>query len=187
LQRFPTPTSHNVLDIALNPIRPRHPYLVEESDAVWQLDALTGASSEFARLETGPLRLTYGGTDESLYVLTPHQLQRFDRQGRRTDNVGLQQPLDAIAFDEKNQRLVGVSRSAGRLYLFDSSLRRLGSMPVPAGVMGDSGRVTVSINPTSGHTWLLWAGAPHITRLDVPERGTGSVRASHVALPEEIR
>jgi len=187
VQRFPTPAGENVLDVALNPIRPRHPFLVESSDVVWQLDTLTGTSSEFARAETGPLRLTYGGTNESLYVLTSNQLQRFDREGRRTDNVGLQRPLDAIAFDDLNQRLVGLSRSAGRLYLFDSSLRRLGSMAVPAGVLGDSGRLTLSINPTTGDMWTLFVGARYLSRMSFPERGTGSILASQITLPEDLR
>lgn len=183
VSRFPTPGAGNVIDLALNPTRIQHPYLIEDSDSVWKLDTLTGQSTEFARVKN-PLRLVYGGTDESLYVLRPRQLDCFDRAGQRTRNLGLQSPLDAIAYDEKNQRLVGLSKAANRLYLFDRSLRRMNSIPVPDGVLGDSGRLTLSINPATGELWTLFDGARYLSRFELGE--TDVVRLQRVPLPEEI-
>jgi hypothetical protein len=183
VHRFSIPGGRNVLDLALNPTRVRHPYLIEGSDGVWVLDVLTGESTEFARVKD-PLRLTYGGPDENLYVLNPHHLECFDRTGRRTRNTGLQRPLDAIAFDGKNHRLVGLSRAARRLYLFDSSLRRLGSMPLPDGVLGDEGRLTLTINPATGEMWTHTDGARFASRLTTSE--SGEIRVTTLTLPDEI-
>ena len=183
VSRFETTGARNVLDLALNPTRIQHPYLIENSDVVWKLDVLTGQSTEFARVKN-PLRLVYGGTDESLYVLRPRQLDCFNRAGQRTRNLGLQGPLDAIAYDEKNKRLAGLSREAGRIYLFDLSLRRMGSMPLPDGVLGDTGRLTLSINPATGELWTLFDGARYINRFELGE--TDVTRLQRMTLPEEI-
>lgn len=183
VQRFPTSNKRNVLDLALNPIRVKHPYLIDDTDDVWQIDPLTGESSRFATVRD-PLRLTYGGTKENLYVLKPHQLQCFDRQGRRTQNIGLQSPLDAIAFDERNQTLVGLSRSSRRLYLFDSSLRRLGSVPVPDEVFGGEGRLTLSIDPSTGEMWTLFEGARYISHFELNEERITRLR--QITLPDEL-
>lgn len=181
--RFGTPGARNVLDLALNPARIQHPYIIEGADDVWKLDVLTGQSTEFARVKD-PLRLAYGGTDENLYVLRPHQLDCFNRAGHRTRNLGLQSPLDAIAYDEKNQRLVGLSRDAGRLYLFDLSLKQLETMPLPDEVLGDAGRLTLGINPATGELWTLFEGARYISRFELDE--TDIVRLQRLPLPEEI-
>ncbi len=186
VRTFSTPTGRRVLDAAINPIRVKHPYLVEGSDAIWQVDALTGDSSEFARIAPGPLRLTYGGTKETLYVLTPHQIESFDRDGRRTGNIGLQRPLEAIAFHEKNQTLVGLSRANQRLYLFDPSLRRIESLGLPDGVLGERGRLTLTINPTTGEMWTLTEGARFLIRLEPGERSSDRLVARAVELPVEV-
>ncbi len=186
VRTFSTPTGGRVLDAAINPIRVKHPYLVEDSDAIWQLDSLTGESSRFARVPAGPLRLTYGGTDESLFVLTPRQIVSFDRDGERKGRIDLPRPLDAIAFDEKNEMLVGLSRDSGRLYLFDPSLRRVESFRVPDGVIGARGRVTLTINPTTGEMWTLTEGARFLNRLEPSGRSSDRLGARAVALPAEV-
>jgi hypothetical protein len=185
-QTIPSATGGRVLDVAASPIFVRHPYLIEGSDTIWQVDVVNGVSSAFARATTGPLRLTYGGTKGNLYVLTPRQLECFDRNGRRTRNLGLQSPLDAIAFDERNQTLVGLSRAGGRMYFFDSSLRRLGSLEVPDGVLGSDGRLSLTINPATGEMWTLSEGARFVNRLERAGRFSDVIEAHPVSLPAEL-
>lgn len=183
VQRIRPAVAGRIVDLARNPVRLEHTYLVENSDEVWALDVLSGQSRKFAKVKS-PLRLTWGGVNETLYVLKHEQLQSFDAKGRRTGNIGLQRPLDAIAFDEKNKQMVGYSRAGGKLYRFDSSLKRESSITIPAEVLGSRGRLGVAVDPDSGEIWSVSEDSRFLHRISISERGGPVV--SRILLPEEV-
>lgn len=186
VRTFATATGGRVVDAALHPIAISHPYLVEGSDVVWQLDALTGTSSALARVPSTPLRLAYRPRDGSLYVLMRDRIQSLDRSGRPGADAALEVPLDTIAFDEKNQTLVGMSRQARRLYFFDASLRNLESFDVPQDVLGEQGRLTLRIHPGTGEMWTLVEGARFLTRLLRARHDPSRLEFRAVPLPPEV-
>ena len=159
---FQSATGGRITDLAIHPERTRHPYLVENSDAIWQIDTLTGLSSKFAAVEK-PKRIVFGGPDQNLYALLPRHLVCLDRNGAQRQIALLRTPLDAIAFDESKKRLVGVSREARQLFFFDTDLNPMGSDALPS-IPGD-GFLRLSVNPVDGTIWLRGDGSVSLFRL----------------------
>src|SRR5947209_5679374 len=97
-QVFPSGTGGNIVDLALNPVRTEHPYLIDGNNGVWLFDALTGRSRQLATLDH-PHRLALGGRDQKLYVVLDRQLVCLEGDGSVRKRAPLSVPLDAIAFD----------------------------------------------------------------------------------------
>lgn len=133
---FQPAAAKNILDLAINPVRTSHPYLLDGSNAIYLLDVLTGQSRPFATLPTAPRRLVYGGNKQLLYVLTAQTLNVFDRRATQLASKVLAKPLDAITFDGKRNVVAGASRAGGALFFFDPLLRAVTTTPVPAGSLG---------------------------------------------------
>jgi hypothetical protein len=151
-----------VTDLAMHPERTRHPYLVEGSDTVWQLDTLTGESSRLASFEQ-PKALEFGGGEQSLYLLLKGQLVALDWDGRQKQRVSLREELDQIAWDEKNEQLLGLSLRSGKLLRFDTNLALLGSVDLRA--IPGGGKAHMSVAPRTGVVWILREGASAALRL----------------------
>ena len=159
---FRSATGGMITDLAIHPEQTKHPYLVENSDTIWQIDTLTGLSSKFAAVEK-PKRIVFGGRQQNLYALLPQQLVYLDRDGVQRQTATLRTPLDAIAFDDRKQRLVGVSREARRIFYFDTDLNPMGDSALPA--IPGNGRLSLSVNPTDGTIWLRCDGSVSLLRL----------------------
>jgi len=135
-----------VRDVAIAPEGTKHPYLRDGSNAVWQIDTLTGRSS---RLAGGPARassLTFGGPDMTLFVAGVHGLLALDRFGHRLAATSPAHPLDALAFDDHANRLVGLSLAARRLYYFSPTLQAEGSQRLPKAALRGSGHISLAIS-----------------------------------------
>src|SRR5262245_6606030 len=159
---FKSATGGRIHDLAIQPEQTRHPYLVENSDAIWQIDTMTGLSSKFAAVEK-PKRIVFGGPDQNLYALLPQHLVCLDRNGAQRQIALLRTPLDAIAFDESKKRLVGVSMKARQLFFFDTELNPTGAAALPA--VPSDGSVKLSVNPVDGTIWLRADGSVSLLRL----------------------
>ena len=159
---FTSSTGGKISDLAVHPELTKHPYLVEGSNTIWQVDTLTGQSSSFAVVDN-PRRIVFGGPKQSLFALLPRHLISLDRDGVQQRRALLPTPLDAIAFDESKKRLVGVSRDARRLFFFDTDLNPTGAVALPA--VPDNGRLSLSVNPTDGTIWLRSDASPGLLRL----------------------
>jgi hypothetical protein len=183
LQIFPSATGGKILDMALNPIRTQHPYLIDGSDAVWLFDAVTGQSSRLAAVEH-PRRLVLGGHELRPYVLLDKALVCLAGDGSVRKRLPLPAPLDAIAFDDRANRLIGVSRAANKLFVCDAELRGVTGAALPRGVLErtDGGRIAIAVNPTDGSLFLLGA---KLFRVRTGERG--AVTAEPVKLPGVTR
>ena len=121
-KRVSLPLGRRLLDLAVNPFSTRHPYLLEKDNTIWQLDALTGRSSRLATVGN-PRRLVYGGREQKLYVLLKDHVVSLDPQGRERDRVLLPDRVDEIAYDRKNERLVGLSARGDSAFSWDTNLR----------------------------------------------------------------
>jgi hypothetical protein len=154
-----------ILDAAINPIRIQHPFIVEGSNKVWMIDSLLGTYEEFATVEN-PKRLIYGGKKEHLYVLSSDRISRFDRDRKLDKEVKLDVPLDAIAFDEKHQQLIGVSREKSELFVFTPEIDLRAVVTIDPDAVGKDGGLTLTINPSSGEIAVFYAGSDHYTMIE---------------------
>jgi hypothetical protein len=168
---FSTPGDKKLLDIAVSPERTSHPFLLEGDDTIWQIDAITGECSWLADSE-GPRRLAFGGPEQSLFVLLPRHLVRLDRDGAEVGRVRLRHPVDAIAFDELRDEVVGYSSKGRRLVVYDAELRPKSQIPVPGPVPGPRGaKVSLAVSGLDGAIWLHRDGSAAALRVRSGDRG----------------
>ena len=161
---FQSATGGNVLDVAIHPERTTHPYLIEGDNTIWQIEALTGESTRFATVGN-PKRLTFGGREQSLYVLLPNHVIALGTDARQKARVLLPEPLADIAYDGVRNRVVGLAASGDKVLLFDDVLRPIDTVrfEVPF-CRGDASAAT---EPRTGIIWLLCHGSSRLTRLRV--------------------
>lgn len=172
-----------ILDAAINPLRIQHPFIVEGSNTIWMLDSLLGTSTEFAKVEN-PKRLTYGGKREQLYVLSMDKITKLDREGHVEKVVDLEFPLDEIAFDEKNQHLIGVSRDSQQMLVFNQTLELEQKYSISGEVLGDAGNLNLSINPTTGEIGIFAQRNSYYTLVTISE--DGNLDLKQIDFPKEI-
>lgn len=172
-----------ILDAEINPLRIQHPFIVEGSNTIWMLDSLLGTSTEFATVEN-PQRLIYGGKRDHLYVLSKDKITKLDREGHAEKVVNLEFALDEIAFDEKNQQLIGVSRESQQMLVFDPSLELEKKYSIGREVLGDEGNLAVSINPTTGEIGIFAQGNSYYTVVTIDE--AGNLQQRQIDFPAEI-
>lgn len=174
---------HKILDAAINPLRIQHPFIVEDSNTIWMLDSLLGTSSEFATVEN-PKRLTYGGKKEHLYVLSKDKITKLDRDGHLEKVISLEFPLDEIAFDEKNERLIGFSRVAEQMLVFNSTLELEKKFAISREVLGATGNLSVSISPINGEIGIFAQGNSYYTLVTFDE--AGNLQSKQIDFPAAI-
>ena len=167
---FPSSTGRNITDLAIHPERTTHPYLVEDDNTIWQLDVLTGQSSRFATVGN-PIRLTFGGPEEYLFVLLPNHIVAFGTDGGQKARVLLKEPLIDIAYDIARQRVVGITERGDKVFLFDNSLALLDVVQLTAPLCG--GNASAATDPGTGAIWLLCKGSPMLTRIVVGDGRAG--------------
>jgi hypothetical protein len=169
-----------VMDLVINPVRTQHPYIVEDSNAVWLLQVLDGTSKRFVEVDH-PKRIVQGGRNLNLYVVCPEHLVCFDRIGRRRAQVHLRDPLAAVAYDDFHNHVVGVSSHTNTLYVFDpTDLHIVSSFPLPPGATMHHRRISLAANPSRGTLYVHVDGSTKVTLLAFAE-GRGFV-SSQVTL-----
>jgi hypothetical protein len=151
-----------VIDLAMHPQRTTHPYLVERSSTIWQIDALNGVSTRLANV--GQARaLELSGSDQTLYVLTKNHIVALDWEGRRKGRVLLRDDVEQIAWDASRNELLAASLSSARLYRFSAGLEAIDAIDLPP--VDGTGRLHMSVDPRSGVLWLLREGAAAALRI----------------------
>ena len=179
---YPFP-GRKILDAAINPLRIQHPFIVEGSNTIWMVDSLLGTSTEFTTVEN-PQRLIYGGKREHLYVLSKDKITRIDREGKTDKVVDLEVPMDVIAYDEKHQLLVGLSRDSQQMLFFNAALEPINKYSINREVLGETGKLSLSINPTTGELGVFARGNSYYTLLTVDE--AGNLQEKQINFPAEI-
>jgi hypothetical protein len=112
------------------------------------VNTLDAKATKFAPGPADAAHLTYGGPTQTLFVSGAKQLVALDRSGRRVGSVNLAHSLDALAFDDRTGRLVGLSTAQHRVYYLSTDLKGLGSATIPAGLLSGRGRVSIAIAPS---------------------------------------
>jgi len=153
----------SVTDVALRPGGVKHLYLVAGDDAIWQLDVVTGESSRLATVGS-PMRIVVGGPEMTVFALLPREVVALEAGGQESARELLSEPLADIAYDERNDRLVGVTARGDALVLFDARLQAVGRVALPA--LPCDGRLTLVYDPSTGKFWLSCDGSPVLRLID---------------------
>jgi hypothetical protein len=134
-----------VTDLALAPEGSEHPFLVKGSSKVLVANPLNGAVKTFASGPAGASQLTFGGPEQTLFVAGAKQLVGLDRAGHKVAQAALKAPLDALGFDAKRGRLVGISSATGSVRFFDTHLQSLGAARFTPSALAGKGHLTLAI------------------------------------------
>lgn len=166
VKTFLSATGGKIVDLALHPELTKHPYLIENSNTIWQLDVLTGRSIRFATVGN-PKKIVFGGPDQNLFVLLPEHVISFGPDGRQKETSHLREPLADIAYDKLGNRLVGLSARGNKLFFFDSALNILDSevLEMEPCIQPPS----ITIDPATAAVWLHCEGSNRLTRVNFGE------------------
>jgi len=170
--RFQSANNRPIVDLAVDPVQPNHPYLVEGDSTIWELDALSGRSTALATVD-GAKRLILAGPDQNIIVATTNGLVSLSREGQELNRVALSAPLAAIAYDTKRDLVLGLSATGDLLYTFDQRLTPQAKVLLPERTCAD-GKVSVQYDPATGDLVLHCDGSASVTRFSLVDgRVTG--------------
>jgi hypothetical protein len=137
-----------VVDLALDPARPRDFYVTEGSSTIWQLNTASGRSTPFAHASSPPELLGYAGRTRTLFAVERKSLTALSGQ-RESKNtlaaVPLSEHVDAVTVDQVTSRLLALSAESGRLRVYDSHLRLLGTVQLPSAALAGTGKVSITL------------------------------------------
>jgi len=173
------PIDGHILDVAMNPTRTEHPYLIEGRSAVYLFDEVTGRSRPFADV-VDPLRVVLGGPKLNLYVLCRGHLDCIGMDGRRIQKA-LEQPIDAIAYDDMHKMLLAYSLTTRKLYRYQGeTLNLVDALDIPPGPCrpGDTLHMSFSPGAAWGTLFLHGDGHPALTRVFIGEMGATTEQIS---------
>jgi hypothetical protein len=151
---------------------------------VWKLDPIARQSTSIASL-TDAKRLVFGRNRE-MYVLDGRTLRRFDLDVDPPQQISHtpSYQLDALAYDDLTDEVLGLTIAGRRILRFDTSLNDLPAVQMPSGpVLGGAG--FLAVDPNDGNLFFTSANSPAMYELaqnpfggfDLVSFGDGSVRS----------
>ncbi len=165
---FDLPGKGSPIQAALSAVSANPAVLVKGSNTIWSLDPVTGKSTSVGKL-VGARALAFGGPRQTLFVAGSKKLVAVDQFTHQVvASHKLSTPLQTLAFDEKNDRLVGAG--AGKLDFFDLKLHSKGSEKLK-GLTG-GGRLQLAIAPNGGVVVAMGGGTLVTSTSGFAHKGT---------------
>jgi hypothetical protein len=161
-RKLALPFDGEVADLALHPAAPRAAVIARGSGEVWTVDIPRATWRKTATL-TAPRLLTYGGRDRRLFVVQGKEVLAFDRAGKALGKLDAGAAIEAISYDQKNDRLIAAVASAKRLLAVAPELRLIGETEAPE--VPGSGRLALSVNGRDATIVLSREGSPEAATL----------------------
>jgi hypothetical protein len=144
---YDLPGKDPVSALALSAVTPEPAFLLKGSDKVRSLDPVTGKSSNLAEVN-GARALVFGGDSQQLFVAGKRKLAALDGiTGEVLASQRLAKPLAALAFDEDQDLLVGLTAGGAKLKLFDEGLDSAGTRALD---LAGKGKPQLAIAPDGG-------------------------------------
>jgi hypothetical protein len=175
-----TNVGRKITDLAIDPFSERTTFVADDTDALFNFDPVTREVTRVLEV-SNPRQVVYDD-DGRLIVLRDHILDTYSRLLHRERNIGLQQPLDTIAFDQKSGRIVGYSRHANLLYIFDKLLHREGTVELPNSAAPPA--KPKLFFDEDGNGYLLGRGSRYITKVSIDR--LGHAETSQIPVPSEL-
>ena len=172
-KNFDLPFDGGIDDLALDPSDFFATVISKSSGEVWMLSLLDGAWSLLADIRSAK-RVTYGGRRrQRLFVVQGQQIHAFDQEGKHVDQFDAGVDIDAISFDDKENRLIAAISQGSRVLSLTPALKLLGSVECPA--VAGTGRLSLSVNGRDQTITLSRQGANEISTLRWKANGVLSV------------
>jgi hypothetical protein len=162
------PFSAELLDLAIHPALPIAVCIAKGTNEVWSIDLVNSTSKQLATLDS-PQRLTYGGRSHRLFVASAHQVVTLDNDGKVVDRLELAQPVDALSFDYKLNRLVIASDAVKKLLFLNPTLQIQEEHELPA--IAGNGRISLTINEGNGTLYATRNGSSQVVSLRIHPTG----------------
>ena len=178
-QQYHASVAGKILGLAINPTRVTHPYIVEGSNIVWMLNTLTGKSTRLAAV-SNPQQIVLGGRELNLYVLTDKLLLCLDRAGVLHKRTEIPAGMSAIAYDSRNNQIVGISAQTRRLYFFGADDLRMRTNLLLEDVPPGPCRDCLSVNPTDGTVSLHFDGKSDVWQFALNSAGVMTKMRIHL-------
>lgn len=171
-KNFELPFGGGIDDLALDPSDFFATVISKASGEVWTLNLLDSTWSRLADIRSAH-RVTYGGRRQRLFVVQGQQIHAFDQEGKLIDHFDAGVDVDALAFDQKENRLIVATSRGSRLLSLTPALKLLGSVECPA--VAGTGRLSLSVNGRDQTITLSRQGANEISTLRWKTNGALSV------------
>jgi hypothetical protein len=142
-KEFPLPFEGDLVDLAIHPSLPSASIIVSGSNDIWTLDLARDSWSKTNAVASAQY-LTYGGRDRRLFVVRGTEILSFDRTGKALDKLDAGTTIEAISYDQKNDRLVAAISGANQLLAVTPALQPLDHTHVPE--VAGTGRLAISVN-----------------------------------------
>ena len=177
---FPLPFKSDVADLVLHPSSHQATVIADGSGEVWKLDLTEGSWTKMPNVSNARI-ITYGGRDERLFVVQGREIVSFDDDGKRLDKVDIGEAVDAVSYDQKNNRLVVASSGAKRLFSVTPKLQVTGNVEAPE--VPGKGRLSLSVRGRDSTVIITREGAPEAAK--VRWHSTGAVASGRFRLLAE--
>jgi hypothetical protein len=161
-KEFRFPFEGELVDLAIHPSVPSASMIVRGSGDIWMLDLARASWSKTAAVPSAQF-LTYGGRDRRLFVVRGTQILSFDGTGKALDKLEIGGAIDAISYDQKNDRLIVAMPSTKRLLAVTPALQDLDNTETPE--VPGTGRLTLSVNGRDATIVLSREGSPDLATL----------------------
>jgi hypothetical protein len=159
---FRLPFKGDLIDLTIHPALPQASMIARGSSAVWTLDLARNTWTEM-KTSSAPQFLTYGGRDRRLFVAHGKEILSFDRTGKPLDKVDAGVPIDAVSYDQKNNRLIVASLPSKRLLALTPSLKVVDNTEAPD--VPGTGRLAMSVNGRDATIVLSREASPEVFTL----------------------
>ena len=135
-----------VLDLAVDPAAARDYYVEQGSSSIWALNTASGASTPLASVTGRPALLGYAARTGTVFVAAARSLAAVDARGRgKAASRPLSEQVDAVVVNQESSRLLALSAESGKLRVYDSRLRLLGTVQLPTAPLRGTGRISISL------------------------------------------
>src|SRR5262245_16213492 len=161
-REYHLPFDGELLDIAIHPFLPTASFIGRGSNDIWALDFRSGIWTKTVSLPS-PERLTFGGRDRRLFVVHGTEISGFDKAGTSFGKVSVGEPIEAISYDARNDRLIVAPSSTARVIAVSPELQVLGDTLAPA--IAGTGRLALSVNGRDGTIVLTRTGSTKVATL----------------------
>lgn len=156
-REFPLPFKADVADLVLHPSSFQASVIAAGSGEVWNLDLTDGSWTRVPNVSNARI-IVYGGRRERLFVVQGREIASFDDSGNRLDKVDVGVAVDAISYDQKNNRFVVASSAAKRLLSVTPRLQVTGNVEAPE--VPGKGRLSLSVSGRDSTVIITRQGVP---------------------------
>ncbi len=171
-RKFPLPFRDEISELVLDPSAPFATVIEKGTGEVWTL-SLGDGTWEKTQGITGAQRIVYGGRRQRMFVIKDRDITAIDAEGKIAAKLDAGGTVDAITYDVKGDRLIGLRGS--RLVSIDPvAFKITGEIDAPVlsdDAVNGEGRISLSVNRRDQSILLSREGSPEVASVRWASKG----------------